>query len=754
MKTIRNRIIILVIVCSTVFSCSKDDKFSELPKEETTKETTTTENPVLSETTISGAVVLPAGSTVDVNTLTITSPTHVVSVSEGSYEMKTLDDKFLTQMVTDAKGEVLLMGFNYPGQTDFEINAKSTALALLMNLPSSLLLAPTAKQELIALLLNDPNLDEVVSAVETQFLNGTNPLDVSQIYLVEYVALYYRQLLYPEANKTGKSDYSYDPVDIRVTNNKITFVNLGKTYETVVGIYKDDVKIENINVERVTFLPTTIGDAMGAFASAYGGTELPGNLQPIEYAYTFESDGQYTVKIRTSKLADDAIENDIALLNNIINWGTDLIVEILPLGDCIQPVIADFKQHAQTFGSFSDATTEQQKMGLLYDVLYTFFNQSKTLITCFGSGEDLKEYLKKFANVFKFLDLVGKIGNGGNIMLGIAQLVADEGKMDLCYNVNSDVASECAGNDVYAASVENGVATVWKNGIATSLAEGGNGAFSLYVSGSDVYVAGSVVDQTNTVGVATVWKNGVATLLTDGSNSASATSVYVSGNDVYVVGYQINDNNNHKYVATLWKNGFTTLLTNNGHNAYATSVHVSGNDVYVVGSESNANNIDIAKVWKNGVATSLTDGTKNASAESVYVSNGDIYVAGYEYLNENTLAVAKIWKNGVATSLTDGSNQAFAHSVFIEGDDVYVAGLEYNGTVSVAKLWRNGIATSLTYGDNFAVAVFVKGNDVYVAGHEDNGNNQLVAKVWKNGEATILSDGSGNHTKAYSVFVK
>ena len=224
---------------------------------------------------------------------------------------------------------------------------------MLMNMPTSLISAREAKLELITLFLNDSNFKQVVNAFEKTWLEGINPFDTSNTIFAETIELFYRQLLFPQANKSGKLEYSFDPVDVRVTNNKITFANLGKTYETVIGIYKDDVKIENINVERVTFIPTTVGDAIGAFSSAYGGTELSSGLQPVEYTYTFENEGQYDIKIRTSKLSDDAVENDIALLNNITNWGVDLILEILPLGDCVQPIIADFKQHAQTFAFFS-----------------------------------------------------------------------------------------------------------------------------------------------------------------------------------------------------------------------------------------------------------------------------------------------------------------------------------------------------------------------------------------------------------------
>jgi len=77
------------------------------------------------------------------------------------------------------------------------------------------------------------------------------------------------------------------------------------------------------------------------------------------------------------------------------------------------------------------------------------------------------------------------------------------------------------------------------------------------VSGTDVYVAGQV-QNSNGFEVATIWKNGVATSLTDGTKDCYATSVYLKGTDVYAVGGEINGDITR---ITLWKNGVETYIT-------------------------------------------------------------------------------------------------------------------------------------------------------------------------------------------------
>jgi hypothetical protein len=72
------------------------------------------------------------------------------------------------------------------------------------------------------------------------------------------------------------------------------------------------------------------------------------------------------------------------------------------------------------------------------------------------------------------------------------------------------------------------IAKVWKNGVATSLSSGTYEIYarSVYVLGSDVYVAGEEYNADN-ISVAKVWKNGVETSLTDGSKNAGLGSIFV-----------------------------------------------------------------------------------------------------------------------------------------------------------------------------------------------------------------------------------
>jgi len=153
---------------------------------------------------------------------------------------------------------------------------------------------------------------------------------------------------------------------------------------------------------------------------------------------------------------------------------------------------------------------------------------------------------------------------------------------------------------------------------------------------TDVYVIGhkNVAGRGNT---GKIWKNG--TLLYT-LPEAEVFGIYVSGEDVYVAGSVYND----RRVAMLWKNGSPQELTDGSGDAGATSAYVAGTDVYVAGFESYSSGNSVAKLWKNGIAQDLTNSNFYSEANSVFVSGGDAYVAGWEYNNE--VSSAKVWKNG------------------------------------------------------------------------------------------------------------
>ncbi|WP_190810903.1 hypothetical protein [Flagellimonas sp. S3867] len=261
----------------------------------------------------------------------------------------------------------------------------------------------------------------------------------------------------------------------------------------------------------------------------------------------------------------------------------------------------------------------------------------------------------------------------------------------------------------------------------------------------DVFVVGSNGNEDNgSVPLqALLWVNGELIELTDGQTDAEALSVYVSGTDVYVAGYEYE---NGVSIAKYWKNGVGVPITDGSRDAIAYDILVNGDDVYIAGEEDSeiAGGKSVAKYWENGTSTSLTDGSKFATALSLTLSGNDLHVVGYESTGPGGVNVAKYWLNGSTVNLTDGTGFGWANDISIDQDKVYIAlreDKEINGDdVNIASYWHDGQITVLETNTSFtgAFGILVDNDNIHVCGSSQAINDNLNLRYWLNGE--ILSD--------------
>jgi hypothetical protein len=258
----------------------------------------------------------------------------------------------------------------------------------------------------------------------------------------------------------------------------------------------------------------------------------------------------------------------------------------------------------------------------------------------------------------------------------------------------------------------NDVALYWKNGVPVILTDGTKRGFanSIFVSGSDVYVAGAESSPA-TGSIAEYWKNGVPVVLADSTQGAMAWSIFVSGADVYVAGYEYEtlqtgpDSYSSEPVAEYWKNGVPVQLTDGTQAATAFSIFISGSDVYVAGFNCTAFVPDCSEAayWKNGTLTTLST-AMDSTANSVVVSGSDVYVSGDTgSVSVGNPLIAEYWENGAPTQLAESTAGVTANQIAVSGTDVYVVG----ASGGVAEYWKNGTPVTLTDGTYFATAFAV-----------------------------------------------
>jgi hypothetical protein len=244
--------------------------------------------------------------------------------------------------------------------------------------------------------------------------------------------------------------------------------------------------------------------------------------------------------------------------------------------------------------------------------------------------------------------------------------------------VNSIAVSN---GDVYVAGAEMGpndslAVKYWKNGAPVILTNGAINAMAnaIFVSGTDIYVAGSVNQTTRTSPnstyngpVATLWKNGVAVSLTDGLHSSTAYSVFVSGADVYVAGYAAQTQEGNDFEATYWKNGVPVTLAGQIPSSVS-SIFVTGQDVFAAGDTSSS-----PAYWQNGTQFPLI----GSDATQIVVSNGNVYVSGVNFptspiygslrgrVTSFSYLGATYWENANPNPLAPNADSSYANAIAV-----------------------------------------------------------------------------------------
>ncbi|MDB5138612.1 MAG: hypothetical protein JWR12_528 [Mucilaginibacter sp.] len=315
------------------------------------------------------------------------------------------------------------------------------------------------------------------------------------------------------------------------------------------------------------------------------------------------------------------------------------------------------------------------------------------------------------------------------------------------------------GPDVYVAGFtltkNTLVATYYKNGVSTRLADSAfsSYAYSISVTNSDIYVAGSSGSTSNGTGVPTYWKNGEPTHAENfGVPSTSQSSLAISGTDIFTAGFV---NTNFYPKAAYWKNGIETKLADYSSGSKLNGIAINGSDVWAAGMISVRNYPPSAAYWKNGIVTKLTDSTSSAEVNAITINGNDVYLAGdmasesfYNSPNGPIAGnpVAVYWKNGSVTKLGNTKDYSRALDIVLNGTDVYVGGYIISGGVYNMVYWKNGVMTqfntsNLTIINATPIAnIAVNGADVYVAGgYSGYWKNAIFVQLPQNFSAVAIA---------------
>ncbi|MGZ3777478.1 MAG: hypothetical protein ACXVI9_07785, partial [Mucilaginibacter sp.] len=200
-------------------------------------------------------------------------------------------------------------------------------------------------------------------------------------------------------------------------------------------------------------------------------------------------------------------------------------------------------------------------------------------------------------------------------------------------------------------------AVYWKNGTVTNLDyDSGSDARSIFVKDNDVYITGTINTPLGTY--ALYWKNGKAVTLGPGDVTlVFGNSIYVDGTDVYVAGTAYRAP--VAGAATYWKNGEATTLGHFGRYSEADFITVHNGETYVLGYRDSVTN-DVPIYWKNNAQVATPNIYPDYSAFSAIAFDK----ASTLYFLRQTGSFSYYDKNGKSTRLAgNGDAGSFAYAI-------------------------------------------------------------------------------------------
>ncbi len=273
----------------------------------------------------------------------------------------------------------------------------------------------------------------------------------------------------------------------------------------------------------------------------------------------------------------------------------------------------------------------------------------------------------------------------------------------------------------------------WKNGhwVGLPLPYGVNDGWvsTIFVSGSDVYAAGSLRSQQSTpVGY---WKNGRWVQL--GYPGGFIKSLVLSDSVVFAAGAEFNSG--------YWKKGKWHDIGQKHDIAKAIAIS-AGN--FLIGGAAGGR----PGYWKNGNWIGLPAPWQGGSGEvdALAVSGDDVYAAG----GQAAYSGPGYWKNQQWISLPNAGFGGTANAIVAAGTDVYVGGfiwISKGVRVMVPGYWKNGIWVALPPGPGergYVTALAVTEKDVYAGGAVSGADFQLIPGIWKNGRWKAMPRPRGN----------
>ncbi|MCX2718869.1 TorF family putative porin [Lentiprolixibacter aurantiacus] len=399
---------------------------------------------------VSGNIDLPEGSSLNLSSLTVSSSTNKSTISNGGFELDVYGDYTATYLA-DANDNVFLIGYKYPDSPNNDITSTSTALGLLMMSPSVLDLSEEGKRLLINRFLGDSNFQVLVEAIEQNIAAGNDLFDSNNTAIMQALVAVFQSSSRPNSNNEEL------PVFMSRAGRNFIF-NAGQgtvpnVYNTIIGVYKNGDKIDNIKVKGVQIVPTSLSELFQGGGGSIG--------DPIDEEYTLQGDGDFTFKFRTGKPGSDECspEHEQAFYDNLGQFSYNLLVTLIPFletSSCATTIINTATTAIESSIDISMNTKDVRV--LLLQVADLIIGKSESIISnCVSEIPLESKWLFKFLKQWNFISTAfGAISNGANTTIFGTQWITSNSTTDLFFTVSGNDVVERDFRESYVKYLDTG----------------------------------------------------------------------------------------------------------------------------------------------------------------------------------------------------------------------------------------------------------------------------------------------------------
>lgn len=396
---------------------------------------------------VSGTINLPSGTKVDTTGLKVYTALESVTPVNSSYAVDTAG-KTSTTLLMNKDGDVLLMGYNYPGQKASDLSPESTALSILMNSLIMNSLTTEGKLDAIKKIKAQPAFGRFVSEVSTSLQAGKSPIDTSNVALFRAMSEVFKGAA---GLKVGAVQSYAKPISIKTANTELLMQNSYVSASYVAGIYKDGKNLARFTIDGRRIFATSVTDAVaGKWGDGYG--------IPDPVIYSMAEDGEYNVVIRSGKpLADDGtVESKLARRENVYFFILNLVLDYLPIpAGCVKSTAQGVVDLSKSLIDKKEAVLSNAKSPAVFsaaalELAAEVFELSNELTeNCTQLTDDSHKFAKAIGKLFRYVSIASNFMVYGNVISHTNDLFQANPAMDTCFLVVGLKTFKCGEQPTY-----------------------------------------------------------------------------------------------------------------------------------------------------------------------------------------------------------------------------------------------------------------------------------------------------------------